>query len=234
MSKLCQCRISKLLDRLWDIPDPYEDLVEQQLEDIEKILESDCVCEKKEVCSCRYHNDVCVGAPQRNGVCGLCPPNCFGKQSQPSEKKDALHEYLSKENPKEEDKEVLLKAYGYPDVPKQSQSSEKKQTTADSPQLECEKPYGGYHCAVCERHGKENQKCTVCKQYCGHACLVRERGEQPSNIIEQEKQSQSPCEHPKDKVRLDMFRIIDTESDYRSLWLCTKCGLVTCKNPNDK
>ena len=48
MSKLCQCRRSKLLDRLWDIPDPYEDLVNQQLEDVEKILESDCVCEKKE------------------------------------------------------------------------------------------------------------------------------------------------------------------------------------------
>ena len=48
MSKICQCRRSKLLDRLWDIPDPYEDLVNQQLEDVEKILESDCVCEKKE------------------------------------------------------------------------------------------------------------------------------------------------------------------------------------------
>ena len=82
MPKLCQCRRKKLLDRLWDIPDPYKDLVDQQLEDIEKILESDCVCEKKEVCSCRYHNDVCVGAPQRNGVCGLCPPNCLEKQSQ--------------------------------------------------------------------------------------------------------------------------------------------------------
>lgn len=48
MPKLCQCRRKKLLDRLWDIPDPYKDLVDQQLEDIEKILESDCVCEKKE------------------------------------------------------------------------------------------------------------------------------------------------------------------------------------------
>jgi len=48
MPKLCQCRRKKLLDKLWDIPDPYEDLVERQLEDIEKILESDCVCEKKD------------------------------------------------------------------------------------------------------------------------------------------------------------------------------------------
>jgi len=133
MSKLCQCIVKRLKSNTnlvyWagiaskkadcDTNDRHASEMENM---VDEILESDCVCEKKEVCRCRYHNDVCVGAPQRNGVCGLCPPNCFGKQSQPSEKKDALHEYLSKENPKEEDKEVLLKAYGYPDVPKQSQS----------------------------------------------------------------------------------------------------------------
>lgn len=43
-----------------------------------------------------------------------------------------------------------------------------------------------------------------------------------------EKQSQSPCEHkPNDEIS------IDTNRGPVTLWLC-KCGLVTCRNPNDK
>ncbi len=61
-----------------------------------------------------------------------------------------------------------------------------------------------------------------------------------------EKQSQSPCEHPKDSREFLLFncQIPRTlEHTSRLLYLCHKCGLVTCldpnrsgpsKNPNDK
>ena len=65
-------------------------------------------------------------------------------------------------------------------------------------------------------------------------------------ISKEEKQSQSPCEHPKDSREFLLFncQIPRTlEHTSRLLYLCHKCGLVTCldpnrsgpsKNPNDK
>jgi hypothetical protein len=82
MPKLCQCKRNFISEHLWRIYNKEGEDVQDCLRIIEIILDRDCVCKKKEVCSCKYHDDVCVGAPQRNGVCGICPPNCFKKQSQ--------------------------------------------------------------------------------------------------------------------------------------------------------
>lgn len=49
--------------------------------------------------------------------------------------------------------------------------------------------------------------------------------------------SQSPCEHPPESVKGARFPIINPAlrpSDFfEPIWCCFKCGLVTCKNPND-
>lgn len=47
--------------------------------------------------------------------------------------------------------------------------------------------------------------------------------------VMKEKQSQSPCEHEYREVCTTniKFGCVDL-----SLWRCEKCGLVTCKNPN--
>lgn len=143
MPKLCQCIRKKLLDRLWDIPDPYEDLVDQQLEDIEKILElediekileSDCVCENKE--------------------------------------------------------EVLEDPSTWPTV-----TIDQETNTVSS-------------------KGKVNVVIQT-KMF----------------DLKEEKQSQSPCEHEYREVCTTNIKLGCVDL---SLWCCYKCGLVTCKNPNDK
>lgn len=145
MSKLCQCRRDFLSSTILEIaaragilaPLRRSEYTTSKAEEILKILESDCVCEKK----------------------------------------DALHEYLSKENPKEQDKEVLLKAYGYLDVPKQSQSPCEQQADRAKP---------------------------------------------------------SQCEH---QVEYQVFHVrndLDKDPWMYPLFLCRKCGLVTCRNPNQE
>lgn len=80
------------------------------------------------------------------------------------------------------------------------------------------------------------KKCRTCKH---------------QEVTNNEKQSQSPCEHPKDRVtelevavrkpnfvnNSDFKNELHWMYSHRSkerLWLCKACGLVTCKNPNDK
>ena len=82
------------------------------------------------------------------------------------------------------------------------------------------------HCYFDSKYGKKEE----CRHsnvigfcsYCSAADSLLKRLE--------EKQSQSPCEHPKDKVSELNF---DTNYGGVTMYLC-KCGLVTCKNPNQE
>ena len=197
MSKLCQCRRSKLLDRLWDIPDPYEDLVNQQLEDVEKILESDCVCEKKEE---RHHldthclfcdNDLPVG--QDGGYCTGCLT-------------------ILKENAEKE---------------KQSQSSEKRGILCNAGDHEYEST-GMVLTSIPPQYPSKCTKCGLTLNLYTHL---------PKKELIPIKQSQSPCKHRYcQKVKLTgnltSYLGYDFEKTSFNIWICHKCGLVTCLNPN--
>lgn len=149
-----------------------EEDVEADMKEIERILESDCVCEKKEWYEWR---------------CPHCEYSCVGNSKKGHEESVAEHkEYCPKE--------------------KHSHTGEKKEESLDRnidlPSVD----YAYYKDRI-------------------------------NNLVK----SQSPCEPMTDRAELShcehermSYLYLPANLASPGLFLCKKCGLVTCLNPNDK
>jgi len=194
MPKLCQCRrheIENLIAGLHSCPDTggiSEEDVETDVSEIENILESDCVCEKKEF----------------RQPCFYCPFVAVADSNDYCSTLIIAHNRICTENPS---KKIQVK----------------EPCTCDS-KFSINGPVG--HRPDCISQGKEKQSQSPCEhepdewniycKKCGYtfkkACL---------HAWEEKKIATYPY-YGEDHV------VVEDQ------WWCQKCGLVTCKNPNQE
>ena len=219
MSKLCTCKESIIYGFVSNHADGYSYHDEDELaENLINELNLDCVCERDDK---RIYDEivkgrlvfgiVCDHKPHtKNKLTGLWSCKCGLKNTIGGPKNDEL-EPCSKHHAWIASKCSQCKEEDLLPTPVKIHSSESKEVR----NLDCP------------------NKCTVEEAvdrgciYCAHKAVYKS------------KQSQSPCDHEWWKMKDMVFeRVLPEKSAYWNhedacLYNCFKCGLVTCKNPNE-